>query len=115
MRQKLPAKPHIDHLKAQAKDLLEDFRAGHETAYARIRASVPAFAGRSNHELAQSSFALHDAQSAIAREYGCVSWSELRDEVARAQSNETVEPETSADSKLITQLRTLHPELSLPT
>src|SRR5262249_20537719 len=33
-------------------------------------------------ELARAAFALHDAQSAIAREYGFASWAELRDKVA---------------------------------
>jgi hypothetical protein len=78
----LPVRPHLDHLKAQAKDLLDAHRRGEPEAFERIRASVPAFAGMSDDALARAAFALHDAQSAIAREYGCVSWAELRDKVA---------------------------------
>ncbi|HEU4731018.1 MAG TPA: LON peptidase substrate-binding domain-containing protein [Kofleriaceae bacterium] len=82
MSRPLPPRPHLDHLKAQAKDLLDAHRRGEIDAFRRIRASVPAFARMSDDELARATFALHDAQSAIAREYGFVSWAELRDKVA---------------------------------
>src|ERR1700704_5744342 len=82
MSRQLPARPHLDHLKAQAKDLLDAHRRGEPEALERIRASVPAFARMSNDELTRAGFALHDAQSAIAREYGFTSWAELRDKVA---------------------------------
>ena len=82
MRRDLPARPSLDHLKKQAKDLLEARQRGDEEARTRIRAAVPSFAAMSDDELARAPFALHDAQSAIAREYGLKSWSELRDEVA---------------------------------
>ncbi len=73
----LPARPHLDQLKAQAKDLLADARAGRAEAIARF-ALLPAFAaGR----ISAEALALHDAQSVIAREYGCPSWSALKDEV----------------------------------
>lgn len=89
MRRQLPAKPHLDHLKSQAKDLLDAHRRGEPEAFARIRDSVPAFAGMSDEAIAAATFALHDAQSAIAREYGCVSWAELRTRVSAM----TAEPE----------------------
>jgi Lon protease-like protein len=82
MRRDLPPRPHIDHLKKQAKDLLEAHKRGDPSALARIRESVPAFAGHSDSDIAQAAFALHDAQSAIAREYGFASWRQLRTEVA---------------------------------
>jgi hypothetical protein len=89
VRRQLPAKPHLDHLKSQAKDLLDAHRRGEPEAFARIRDSVPAFAAMSDDTLARATFALHDAQSAIAREYGCASWAELRTRVAAM----TAEPE----------------------
>jgi len=82
MSRPLPARPNLDHLKAQAKDLLDAHRRRELEAFARIRAHVPAFAGMSDDALARAGFALHDAQSAIAREYGFASWAELRDQVA---------------------------------
>src|SRR3954467_8056096 len=81
MSRELPARPHLDHLKAQAKDLLDAHQRGEPAAFERIRASVPAFARMSDDELARATFALHDAQSASAREYGFASWAELRDKV----------------------------------
>ncbi len=82
MRRDLPTRPSLDHLKKQAKDLLDGHQRGDEEALARIRDAVPAFARMSDEDLARAPFALHDAQSAIAREYGQKSWSELREEVA---------------------------------
>jgi hypothetical protein len=82
MRRDLPESPSLDHLKKQAKDLLDAHQRGDAEALARIRDAVPSFAGMGDEELARAPFALHDAQSAIAREYGLKSWSELRDEVA---------------------------------
>lgn len=82
MSRQLPARPNLDHLKAQAKDLLDAHRRREPEAFARIRAHVPAFAAMSDDALARAGFALHDAQSAIAREYGFASWAELRDKLA---------------------------------
>jgi len=82
MSRPLPARPNLDHLKAQAKDLLDAHRRREPEAFARIRAHVPAFAAMSDDALARAGFALHDAQSAIAREYGFASWAELRDKLA---------------------------------
>jgi len=81
MPRALPAKPNLEHLKSQAKDLLDAHKRAEPEAFARIRAAVPAFASMSDAELARAAFALHDAQSAIAREYGFVSWAELRSKV----------------------------------
>jgi hypothetical protein len=82
MRRDLPPHPSLDHLKKQAKDLLDAHRRAEPEALARIRDAVPSHAGMTDEELASAPFALHDAQSAIAREYGLKSWNELRDEVA---------------------------------
>jgi ankyrin repeat protein len=65
----LPAKPSIDHLRRQARDLLRAAQAGDTAAAGRIRAV--------SHALTLAS-----AQLAVAREYGFASWSRLRDEVA---------------------------------
>jgi len=87
MRRELPAKPNLEHLKSQAKDLLDAHRRGEAEAFARIRAAVPAFAHRSDADIARAAFALHDAQSAIAREYGFASWAELRARLAAADAD----------------------------
>ena len=86
MRRELPAKPNLEHLKSQAKDLLDAHRRGEPEAMSRIRAAVPAFASKSNADIARMPFALHDAQSAIAREYGFVSWAELRTKITASEA-----------------------------
>ena len=82
MRHELPPRPHIEHLKKQAKDLLNAHRAGERAALERIAESLPALAGRTPEQVQHAALALHDAQSVIAREYGFRSWSELRAAVA---------------------------------
>jgi hypothetical protein len=76
---RLPARPDIGHLKKQAKDLLAQARGGDPAAWARFDAALPAAArGRSS----PGTLRLHDAQSCLAREYGCASWAELGHVVA---------------------------------
>jgi hypothetical protein len=87
MRRELPNHPHIDHLKKQAKDLLEAHQRGEVEALERIVLFLPAFARLSPEEAARAPFALHDAQSTLAREYGFPSWKDLRAEVERRGSS----------------------------
>ena len=101
MPRQLPAKPHLDHLKAQAKDLLDAHRRGEAEAFGRIRAAVPAFASMSDDELSRAAFALHDAQSAIAREYGFVSWAELRNKVAALNAAPPAAPQVAGIDAIV--------------
>jgi ankyrin repeat protein len=64
----LPAKPSIDHLRRQARDLLRAAQAGDTAAIGRIRA-------------VSDTLTLASAQLAVAREYGFASWTRLKDEV----------------------------------
>jgi Lon protease-like protein len=109
MSRQLPTKPNLEHLKSQAKDLLDAHRRGEPEAFTRIRAAVPAFAHMSDEALARAPFALHDAQSAIAREYGFASWAELRAQVSAANGEPaaaapTEDPATAAREAAIVQL-----------
>ena len=65
----LPARPDLDQLRHQAKDLLRAAQAGSPAAVARIRA-------------VSDRMTLADAQLAVAREYGSASWPQLKAEVA---------------------------------
>jgi Lon protease-like protein len=85
MKRELPNRPNLDHLKAQAKDLLDAHRRRDPVALRRIREAIPAFAGAGDQEIASRPFALHDAQSAIAREYGFPSFAKLRARVLLTQ------------------------------
>ena len=72
----LPAKPDLDHLKKQAKQLLRDVRAQQGEALQTIVAFHPRPAEFSN---------LRDAQLAVARRYGYADWEQLREEVELRQ------------------------------
>ena len=64
----LPARPNLDHLRRQARDLLRAAHAGDPAAAGRIRA-------------VSAALTLASAQLAVAREYGFASWARLRAEV----------------------------------
>jgi ankyrin repeat protein len=85
----LPPRPHLDHLKTQAKDLLRQYRAGDSGACDRFRASLPAARGKDTAALRAMNLRLHDAQSCVAREYGFRSWDELRAYVASRQAGDS--------------------------
>lgn len=78
MTKELPARPSLEHLKAQTKDLLEALREGAPAAYERFRRHLRAARGASDERLRGMHLALHDAQSVLAREYGFQSWAELK-------------------------------------
>ncbi len=76
----LPARPNLEHLKKLAKSLLDAAKARDPEALQRF-AVLPSLSGKSLDEIDAIDLALHDAQSAIAREHGFPSWNALREEV----------------------------------
>lgn len=92
MINKLPVRPNLEHLKAQAKDLLDAFQHRSPEALQRVRQSLPAVRELSGEALAAHAVALHDAQSVIAREYGFASWAELRVRVESATAAAAGQP-----------------------
>jgi Lon protease-like protein len=92
MSRDLPARPHLEHLKKQAKELLAAHQRGDPEALQRLGASLPACAGLSPDAIAELPLALHDAQSALAREYGAHSWAELRARVRAASGQPPTAP-----------------------
>ena len=80
---RLPSNPNIQHLSYQAKDLLNDRRAGNLDAYQRIREFHPRFSAATDTSICSAGFTLSDAQLAIAREYGFSSWARLRTHVEK--------------------------------
>ena len=70
----LPARPNLEQLKNQAKDLLKAYRAGHPSALARFREALPRLRGATDGEPARPSVSLRDAQQVVAAEYGFSSW-----------------------------------------
>ncbi|MDC8012419.1 ankyrin repeat domain-containing protein [Tahibacter soli] len=81
----LPQRPHLGHLKKQAKELLAAYRERDAAALARLRAALPAAGGRDDDAIVAMDLRLADAQSCLAREYGFASWTQLKDYV-EAQS-----------------------------
>jgi hypothetical protein len=75
---RLPARPSLEQLRKQAKELLRDYRAGAAAAAERLSAVIPRL-----HDPTQSAnVTLADAQFVLAREYGFENWAELVHHVA---------------------------------
>lgn len=70
---RLPARPSLEQLRKQAKELLKDCRAGLPDAVARVGAIIP----RLSDSTQTDSITLADAQFVLAREYGFESWAAL--------------------------------------
>jgi ankyrin repeat protein len=70
---RLPARPSLEQLRKQAKELLQAFRAGDSGAAQRFRDAIPRFAAANPPHEAP----LADAQFVIAREHGLRSWADL--------------------------------------
>jgi len=62
--------PHLDQLKRQAKELLNDFLTGEPQATAEVNAHYT--------HADRTTFALHDAHLVLARSYGFESWPKLK-------------------------------------
>ena len=77
----LPERPHLDVPKREARELLEDWRAGQPEALDRIRRRHPKFREADHAAIAAGTFRLNDAQLVIAREYGFSSWPELKQRI----------------------------------
>jgi ankyrin repeat protein len=76
----LPERPNLEQLKNQAKTLLRSARQKEPTALERFRV-LPTLTSSPLDKLQAMEFALHQAQSVIAREYGFKSWRELHEHV----------------------------------
>jgi ankyrin repeat protein len=102
---KLPARPSLDQLRKQAKELLEQYRARDPQAVAEVqqyeRAPEP-----------PEQFALHDAQRVLARAYGHQSWPKLRAFVDGANVAALAEAVKAGDIPLVRRLLHARPELA---
>lgn len=73
MNKSLPERSDLEQLKKQAKDLLNEVRAGQSEAVTRI--------GKED----TATFVLNDAQRILAREYGFASWAKFKLHVESSQ------------------------------
>ncbi|MBT5711328.1 hypothetical protein HOI71_09820, partial [Candidatus Poribacteria bacterium] len=76
-RRRLPARPNIEQIKNQAKDLLRSHRSGSLEAVPRLRARLSRLSGASDAIVLAAKFSLLDAQLVVAREYGFDNWASL--------------------------------------
>src|SRR5262245_36114881 len=116
----LPARPNLDQLKKQAKSLLAAAQARDADALRRF-AILPALSRKSLDEIAALDLALHDAQSAIAREHGFSSWNALREEVEsrtlsfEAALDEFIRSATGGARRRAERFLALHPRIATAT
>ncbi|MBW8768637.1 MAG: ankyrin repeat domain-containing protein [Gemmatimonadetes bacterium] len=116
----LPDSPDPEQLRRQAKELLRAARSADPTALSRFRA-LPAYRDARDDDLARAPLALHDAQSAIAREHGFPSWNALLEHVEErsldfdSAAREFVEAATDGRSSRAERLLGLHPRLARAT
>lgn len=77
----LPAKPHLDVPKREARALLKEWRAALPEALERIGRRHPRFRKADPAAISAGKFLLNDAQLVIAREYGFSNWTELKQRI----------------------------------
>jgi len=95
--------PDLDQLKRQAKELLEAFRAGDADAVSEVQAH---YHGANAH-----TFALHDAQLALARAHGFDSWPKLKAYVEGVTMTHLADAVRVNDLPLVRTMLDRRPEL----
>jgi hypothetical protein len=70
----LPASPHLDHLRKQAKDLLSAHRRGDLDACQRIAENLPRLSATLPEEAPEKQVTLQEVHHVIAQEYGYLNW-----------------------------------------
>jgi hypothetical protein len=106
MTSSLPARQSLEQLKKLAKDLAKQHEEKQPDALALIARHLPVLTGKSALDIAAYPFALHDAQSVIARQYGFPSWNELSAHVGDvAKADPAPTPDLAVTAKLLTVLR----------
>jgi ankyrin repeat protein len=99
----LPARPTLEQLRKQAKDLLKNLRAGNTEAIAEIEQ----FESRPD----LSTFALTDAQRVLARAYGFASWAKLKHHVEGVNAAAFCAAVNAGDVAAVRRLAKTRPEL----
>jgi len=107
----LPAQPHLDVPKQQARNLLQQCKTKSADAPDRVRRRHPKFNKASDDDIS-SRLKLSDAQLVIAREYGFSSWAQLKERITGNTVAQLIDKAIrSNDAAMVTQLLTAYPNL----
>jgi ankyrin repeat protein len=99
----LPARPHLEQLRRQAKELLAAYRAGDVAAIAEVE--------RFERRPDQTKFALADAQRVLARAYGFAGWTKLKLHVQGVNAAAFCAAVNAGDVATVRSLAIARPEL----
>lgn len=107
----LPAQPHLDVPKKQARELLRDCKTATAAALERVKRQRSKWSSASDEAIA-GSFKLSDAQFVIAREYGFASWPQLKERITGNTAAQLIDKAIrSNDAAAVTRLLTDYPNL----
>ena len=107
----LPAQPHLDVPKQQARELLRQSKAKSTDALDRVRRRHPRL-HTADDDTISSGFKLSDAQLVIAREYGFSSWAQLKLRITGNTAAQLIDKAIrDNDAAMVTQLLTAYPDL----
>ncbi|MDO6434458.1 ankyrin repeat domain-containing protein [Flavitalea sp. BT771] len=107
----LPAQPHLDVPKQQARELLRQCKARSTEALDRVRRQHPRFRTAVDDPIS-TQLKLSDTQLVIAREYGFSSWTQLKQRITENTAAELIDKAIrSNDAAAVTRLLTAHPNL----
>src|SRR5262245_3919389 len=102
----LPLKPSLFQLRKQAKELLNSYRAGNDTAVAEVE--------RFERSPDLAKFALADAQRVLARAYGFSSWAKLKQHVDGVNLAALLAAAEAGDVVAVRRLVAARPDLVNP-
>lgn len=112
MSKRLPARPNLEYLKSEAKDLLRAFQRGDGAVLRQIRNYHPRRRDLNDETIAAGEFGLQDAQLVVARQYSFESWPQLVAELELTPLKRVLEEAIlSGDVAAVEELVTTHPEL----
>ena len=108
----LPARPHLDVPRREARALLNLWRQHSPEAFDRIRGRHPKFRRADDATLKTAGLRLSDAQLVVAREYGSPSWAELKRRIESSPLAHELRKAIHADDReTVVRILTAHPGL----
>lgn len=108
----LPAQPHLDVPKQEARELLALWRERHPAALERMQQRHPRFSDTNSAAISTAVPKLVDAQLVIAREYGFTNWTALKQRIAAAPVARALQAAIESDDRpAVVALLRAHPEM----